>query len=64
MYSYPIKSKNLQEWILEPTVSPTTILCDINNIFSKIIIIPIIKADYDKVKEIIYASALLHNVEN
>lgn len=64
MYSYPIKSKNLQEWILEPTVSSTTILCDINNIFFKIIIIPIIKTDDNNVKEIIYASALLHDVEN
>lgn len=64
MYSYPIKSKNLQEWILEPIVSLTTILSDVNNIISKIIIIPIIETNYDKLNEIIYASTLLHDVEN
>lgn len=62
-YTYPINSKHLKEWKLASNVSSTKISCNLDDIISKIIIIPVISIiDKKEIKEF-YASALLHAIE-
>lgn len=63
MYMYPLTSNNLQEWKLEANVSSTRISCNVNDIKSKIVIIPLVCTADDKQGEEFYASALLHAEE-
>jgi len=63
MYTYLLLSNNLQECKLATNVSSTIISCSLNDIYSKIVIIPLLHKEDDKESIEFYASALLHAEE-